>query len=115
MANALTPDDVRDYEERLRALHRRLLSDLQQLEREALGARGNPPTTQGDDGVLAQHEDRALDLIEQEDLAAHEVSLALERVRSGTFGRCVECDGWIGRGRLDAIPYARTCIDCQEG
>jgi RNA polymerase-binding transcription factor DksA len=37
---------------------------------------------------------------------------ALERVRAGTYGRCLSCGEPIPYARLAAIPEAQTCIDC---
>ena len=40
------------------------------------------------------------------------ISAALQRMDSGDYGICVECGAEIDRGRIDAYPYARECIDC---
>ena len=40
------------------------------------------------------------------------ISAALQRMDAGEFGVCVECGADIDRGRIDAHPYARECIDC---
>lgn len=42
------------------------------------------------------------------------VELALERIRKGEFGICAACDGVIGLKRLEAVPWAKRCIRCQE-
>jgi DnaK suppressor protein len=42
------------------------------------------------------------------------VERALERIREGDFGVCAVCEGIIGLKRLQAIPWARHCIECQE-
>jgi DnaK suppressor protein len=39
---------------------------------------------------------------------------ALVRMRKGTFGDCDHCGSEIPLARLKAIPWARTCIVCQE-
>jgi RNA polymerase-binding transcription factor len=39
---------------------------------------------------------------------------ALERVDSGTYGLCVACQERIQQKRLEAVPWARHCIECQE-
>lgn len=39
---------------------------------------------------------------------------ALERLEQGTFGTCIECGNDIGQKRLQAIPWARYCVVCQE-
>ena len=39
---------------------------------------------------------------------------ALERIVRGTFGECAECGNDIEPKRLEAIPWARYCLKCQE-
>jgi RNA polymerase-binding transcription factor DksA len=41
-----------------------------------------------------------------------ELDAAVERVDAGTYGVCERCGGLIGDARLDALPAARTCIEC---
>ena len=38
----------------------------------------------------------------------------LARVDAGTFGECLNCGQVIGIKRLEAIPWVRYCINCQE-
>jgi len=42
------------------------------------------------------------------------VELALERVQKGDFGICVTCGVAIGLKRLQVLPWASNCIECQE-
>lgn len=39
---------------------------------------------------------------------------ALQRIERGTFGECAECGNEIEPKRLEAIPWARYCLKCQE-
>lgn len=41
------------------------------------------------------------------------IELALERIQNGSFGVCVTCSGVIGLKRLQAIPSANRCLECQ--
>lgn len=41
------------------------------------------------------------------------VNEALERIKNGDFGMCVECHDEVQSKRLDAVPWARHCIECQ--
>lgn len=43
-----------------------------------------------------------------------EVEAALERIDDAEYGECLECEEPISGKRLDAIPWARYCISCQE-
>jgi DnaK suppressor protein len=42
------------------------------------------------------------------------VETALQRIREGTFGECVHCGNEINSKRLEAVPWTRYCIACQE-
>ena len=42
------------------------------------------------------------------------VDEALTRINARRFGVCVVCDGEMERKRLDAVPWAKHCISCQE-
>ncbi len=39
---------------------------------------------------------------------------ALGRIRDGSFGECVTCGEEINSKRLEAVPWARYCLACQE-
>jgi len=42
------------------------------------------------------------------------VSEALERIKDGSYGLCVGCQEEVQIKRLEAVPWARHCIECQE-
>jgi DnaK suppressor protein len=39
---------------------------------------------------------------------------ALDRLDSGDYGTCLSCDEPIPPKRLNAVPWARYCVTCQE-
>jgi RNA polymerase-binding transcription factor len=39
---------------------------------------------------------------------------ALGRIREGSFGECISCGEEINPKRLEAVPWTRHCIACQE-
>ena len=42
------------------------------------------------------------------------IDAALARIADGTFGQCMVCEEEIGAKRLEALPWPRYCISCQE-
>jgi DnaK suppressor protein len=42
------------------------------------------------------------------------VDATLRRISEGTFGYCLNCGQEINAKRLEAIPWVRYCITCQE-
>lgn len=62
--------------------------------------------------VFAQQRDLAL-----RDRALHQLELvdaALARLDDGSYGACLSCGQAIAEARLEAIPWAALCIDCQR-
>ncbi len=39
---------------------------------------------------------------------------ALDRIKSGDYGRCQGCGCEIAKERLEAVPYTSYCIKCAE-
>jgi DnaK suppressor protein len=62
--------------------------------------------------VFAQQRDLAL-----RDRSDHQLELvdeALARLDDGTYGRCIRCGEQIAPDRLEALPWAARCIECQR-
>jgi DnaK suppressor protein len=92
------------------ALRRSLSGELQQL---------NPP----DSGGVGDSVDAAVDgdyseinsqLAQTESRELMRIEHALQRVRQGTYGLCEICGSKIAAVRLQALPYATMCIECQQ-
>jgi RNA polymerase-binding transcription factor DksA len=43
-----------------------------------------------------------------------EVTAALAKLDGGTYGSCEQCGRGIPEGRLEALPWATRCVDCQS-
>jgi RNA polymerase-binding transcription factor len=43
-----------------------------------------------------------------------DVTTALQKIDDGSFGDCERCGESIADKRLEALPFARYCIDCQR-
>lgn len=50
--------------------------------------------------------------VESRELA--QIENALERMRTGHYGLCEGCSNKIPLARLNALPYATLCIECQR-
>ena len=60
--------------------------------------------------------DRGTDMALEENLRSliEEIDAALEKVAKGTYGICDNCGGGIKIARLDRLPYATMCVECQQ-
>ena len=43
-----------------------------------------------------------------------EVEAALRRIEDGSYGACQQCEEPISAKRLQAVPWAKCCVRCQE-
>jgi RNA polymerase-binding transcription factor DksA len=120
MATVWKDEELVSYRQALQSLRARLRGDLDQMTDEALhwdsaggtGNLSNVPLHMADLGTDNYDQEFTLGLIENEQGTLELVVEALSRMEDGTYGQCVECDGPIAKLRLEAIPYARHCIDC---
>ena len=64
--------------------------------------------------LLAVDREFAFRTLEAESVKLREVRAALQRIREGTYGTCIECEEEISPRRLAAVPAAALCIRCQE-
>ncbi len=76
-----------------------------------------PEQTGGDvvDAALdAAQDEISSKMAEVESRELVQIEGAIERIRQGTYGQCDICSGKIPLARLNALPYALTCIECQR-
>ena len=75
------------------------------------------PMTYGSQAAAASQvfeQQRDLALREKEEQHLEAVEAALARMDAGTYGQCTSCGQRIPDERLDALPWAALCIDCQR-
>jgi DnaK suppressor protein len=113
--------DMLAYREKLHAIRARLRGDVTAMAEVALRKSGMEGS---DGGAMPIHmaelgsdnfeQEFTLGLMEADEGTLGHIESALERIASGNYGRCVQCDGAIPKARLNAIPYTPVCIKCAE-
>jgi len=74
-------------------------------------------TESGDlvDQAYKYHEKEFLiNLSSNEQKKLKSIEEALLKIDAGTYGKCVDCGGEIDENRLEALPYADTCVSCKN-
>jgi YteA family regulatory protein len=113
--------DTDRFREALLEERRRVQAALQNLHDE------NPGTLSDDAGEETAYDnhladtatetyDRELDytLQENSEHVLSEIDAALRRIDEGNYGICTNCGKPIPEERLEALPWATLCIDCQR-
>jgi RNA polymerase-binding transcription factor len=102
------------YKKRLQARREELLRVIARTEQEGREADEDPTVDLADKAANSYtkeflfgqtHNDRAmLQLIDD----------ALRRIKNESFGQCISCEQELQQKRLEAVPWTRYCIACQE-
>ena len=90
----------------------RLVAELAEMQPEPPGQ-----ITYGSQAAAASHvfaQQRDLALRDRTERQLQQVDAALARLDDGSYGRCRSCAKPIPEERLEALPWAALCIDCQR-
>ena len=106
----------------IEAIRRQLLAKRQDLT-DAQETQLNELADPSDKHHLADLEEMASDangveslcqIMDIEGTTVAQIDAALERIGEGTYGTCEVCEQTIPRARLEALPFANLCIECQR-
>ncbi len=102
-------DELKEADRELEQLDEQV-RDFGETSELAEGADNHP----GDDSDRLTEQQRLLtirsQLAERKDYIVH----ALNKLEDDSFGACERCGNSIPFGRLEALPFARYCVECQE-
>jgi DnaK suppressor protein len=62
----------------------------------------------------ARDRELAIHRLEADSSRIHDVTYALQRIREDTYGLCARCEAEISIKRLNAVPWANYCLECQR-
>jgi DnaK suppressor protein len=116
------PEDSRIMEaKKIKDVRRRLTIEHENLVRSVSRSRsaeseiGAVKTEdEGDLATISQEKDILSSLNESVFSRLRFIEDALGALERGDYGECSRCGEKIGDKRLTAVPWARTCIQCQE-
>lgn len=117
-----SPEDLKYFEELIIKKREALLKELVYLKEASLDTTladysGNHSTYSfhmADQGTDAQEREKAFLWAHREGRFLDHLNRALERIKAGSYGLCMECGELVSRARLEAVPHARLCIRCKQ-
>jgi DnaK suppressor protein len=105
-----TDRNVKALREKAHELRRRMSAE----KAAAIVSRLEDPSDSGDLSQQSHEEWLFLNRNSLEKSLLRDVEEALGRVQDGTYGVCQECEEPISAKRLQALPWAKFCVRCQE-
>lgn len=112
-------------ERRQDVLHRMLIGKRQEIIREIEESLGQSLTEDqqrrlesardvGDQALMDLERELGISLMEMRNRRRQSIDEALTRLHEGTYGMCAECGIEISEKRLQAVPFAKLCVECQS-
>jgi DnaK suppressor protein len=85
------------------------------IEHQLQYARKAEPEPDAVDQATSGYErESVLERTKKEQQLLQTIESALVRIGDGSFGKCLSCGNEIDVKRLQAVPWTRHCIQCQE-
>ena len=106
----MTKTELNKYREVLEAKQAELAQVLR--NRDGITIEKSPDAL--DEVQNAAERELAIRNLDRESNLLRNVRAALHRIDEGTFGICLHCEEDISPKRLNAVPWAPYCIQCQE-
>jgi DnaK suppressor protein len=105
---------ITKFRKSLEARHRELREGVAKTQKELLTAQHDHGKDEGDRANTSLAKEIQLGHTSRDRALLGEVEATLKRITAGTFGECLHCGQQINIKRLEAIPWVRYCITCQE-
>ncbi len=120
-----TPKEREERQHRREVLQRMLLGKRQEIMREIEGNLGQSLTEDqqrrlesardvGDQALMDLDRELGISLMEMRNRRRQAIDEALTRLNEGTYGICAECGIEVSEKRLEAVPFAKLCVQCQS-
>ena len=112
-------------ERRWEVLHKMLVGKRQEIIKEIEGSLGQSLTEDqqrrlesardvGDQALMDLERELGISLMEMRNRRRQSIDEALTRLHEGTYGVCAECGVEISEKRLQVVPFAKLCVECQS-
>jgi len=102
------------YRKKLEAKREELVKVISRTEQEGRAADDDPTVDLADKAANSYTKEFLFGQTDHDRVILQLVEEALGRVRTTNFGLCVHCEDEVQQKRLEAVPWARHCISCQE-
>ena len=102
------------YKKKLLARREELLKTIARTEEEGRTADDDPTVDLADKAANSYTKEFLFGQTNNDRTLLQLIDGAIERIKDNTYGTCVECEDELQQKRLDAVPWARHCVACQE-
>ncbi len=111
---SLKGSKLEKFKQRLLAKRKELISEVRGSSVGSLETNIDGIQDLADQASSAYTKEFLLSIGDTERRMLRQVDEALDKIRQDTYGLCESCGEMISERRLEALPFAKLCITCQE-
>jgi DnaK suppressor protein len=105
---------VKTFRDKLLARREGLVGQVQQAELYSRERDAEATQDPADMAANAYTKELLVSMSDNDRQLLNLIDEALERIEDGEYGNCVRCEEPLPDKRLEAVPWARHCVRCQD-
>jgi len=102
------------YKKKLQTKREELARSIARTEEEGRSADDDPTVDLADKAANSYTKEFLFGQNNTDRTTLQQIDDALSRIRTNTFGTCMNCETELQQKRLEAVPWASHCTTCQE-
>ena len=102
------------YKKKLVARREELMKTIARTEEEGRQADDDPTVDLADKAANSYTKEFLFGMTNTDRVILNQIEAALKRINADDYGVCANCQEELQQKRLEAVPWAKHCISCQE-
>jgi len=102
------------YKKKLVTRREELMKTIARTEEEGRQADDDPTVDLADKAANSYTKEFLFGMTNTDRVILNQIEAALKRINSDDYGVCANCQEELQQKRLEAVPWAKHCISCQE-
>jgi|SRR5437879_4477386 len=102
------------YKKKLMTRREELTKTIARTQEEGRAADEDPTVDLADKAANSYTKEFLFGMTNADRTILNMIDEALRRIQSNTYGTCATCEDEMQQKRLEAVPWAKNCISCQE-
>jgi DnaK suppressor protein len=102
------------YKKKLMTRREELMKTIARTEEEGRQADDDPTVDLADKAANSYTKEFLFGMTNTDRTILNMIDEALKRIKANEYGLCANCQEEMQQKRLEAVPWAKNCINCQE-
>jgi len=102
------------YKKKLTTRREELMKTIARTEEEGRQADDDPTVDLADKAANSYTKEFLFGMTNTDRTILNMIDEALKRIKANEYGLCMNCQEEMQQKRLEAVPWAKHCISCQE-